>query len=157
MRCVSGAPRSGDHTGVTEDAVRSETVSPGPSPCNLRICRDIFTKIAGESRSIACRILNDFNALRLDLPIQGAGRIFGHARIEQGRIFGIAGRSSVELRIMARLWRRIPLSHRGGSTTRCGPLHRQFSGQGDHRQNPRSVRVMPLKRFTANPSRRCGA
>jgi hypothetical protein len=61
---------------VADDAVGIETVSPGPSPCNLPICREIFRN-AGRAIYRLVEFHNDCNTLQRILLIQGAGRIFG--------------------------------------------------------------------------------
>jgi len=63
--------------------------SRGGISLQFRICREIF-RICRESRATAFRIPNDFNRLEVTSD-----------RSEQGAFFRIAGKSSVELRMVA--------------------------------------------------------
>jgi hypothetical protein len=101
MRCrsrVSGAPTH-THSELTpqrldclaEDAVKSETVSPAGSPCNLRFAGR-FSEIAGRADLFPVKFLNSFRTLGGVLPTQGAGSIFWYCREEQR---GIANGSRV--------------------------------------------------------------
>jgi hypothetical protein len=77
---------------VAEDAVRSEPVSPGASPLPIAILQGDFQKWQGEP----------MRSCHISLMVSRCCKEFSLLR-EQGAFFDIAGKSSVELRMVAGL------------------------------------------------------
>ena len=89
---------------LAEDAVRRETVSRADLPAIFDLQGD-FQKLQGEPILLPVSFSNSFKILERVLPDLRSREHFWYCREGAGSIFGIAGKSSVELRIVAGLAR----------------------------------------------------